>query len=313
MYGIESYIAVPFRRRDGRLFGVLCALDSRLSEHTDEILALFTTLADLIAFELEADEQQRALTAAAEQAQAVAATREQFLGSVAHDLKNPLTVILGHAGWMKRLALRSDSVPHSRLLRSAEAIEQVVARMTTSIDDVMDLTRLQLTRSLDLHREPTDLGALVREVAAEQRQTATRHVIVVEGVESLVGKWDRARLIRVIQNLLGNAVRYSPSGGHITISVDSIVETGNHRALLRVADQGIGIPAAELPSIFEQFRRGSNVIGVVDGTGVGLFSVRQIVELHGGHITVESREGHGSTFSVELPLGEIQIGDHRCL
>jgi signal transduction histidine kinase len=301
LYGIESYIAVPLRRRDGDQFGVLCALDPLPAELTEGAFTVFHLLADLIAFELEADEQQRHQAAAVEYAHQEATVRDQFLASLAHDLKNPLTSIFGYAGLVKRLAERGGSIPADQLSTSVEQIRHSAARMAASIDELLDLTRLQLHRALELHREPTDVVALVREVAAEQPLTE-RHCLRVDGVASLVGMWDRARLTRVMQNLIGNAVRYSPDGGVLTVTIDQDAGPSGDRAVVRVVDQGVGIPPADLPHIFDQFRRGSNVIGRVDGTGVGLFSVRQIVEQHGGAVTVDSHEGQGSTFTISLPL-----------
>jgi signal transduction histidine kinase len=301
LYGIESYIAVPFRRRDGTMFGVLCALDSQSSTLTEEVFGLFNLLADLIAFELEAAEQEQANAVAAEEAVQTVIQRDQFLSAIAHDLKNPLTVIRGHASLMQRLALRDQNITSERVRISTQAINHMTDRMLTAIDEVMDLTHMQLNRSLDLKLASTDLGLLVREVAAEQQTSAHRR-IEVQGVESLVGEWDEARLNRVVQNLVGNALRYSPDGSIVTVTIARQSGPDGDHAVVRVVDQGVGIPDADLPHIFEQFRRGSNVINRIAGSGVGLFSVRQIVEQHGGTITAESREGQGSTFTVRLPL-----------
>jgi len=107
-------------------------------------------------------------------------------------------------------------------------------------------------------------------------------------------------LERVLDNLLSNAVKYSPAGGDITVQVSR--ETGSGFAVLTVADQGLGIPVDDLPYVFERFRRGTNVVGQIAGTGIGLAAVRQVVEQHGGRVTVTSQQGHGSTFTVRLPL-----------
>ena len=307
MYGIESYIAVPLKRRNGETFGVLCALDPEPADLTEEIFVIFSLLADLIAFEMEADERQQRQAAAAEQARHEATLRDQFLSTVAHDLKNPLTSIHGYAALVQRMAQRDSPLPAERLRTSLGHIQRSAARMAASIDELMDLTRLQLDRSLELHREPTDLAVLVREVAAEQQQATDEHRISVEGVTSLVGSWDRARIARVIQNLIGNAVRYSPEGGQITVTVErqpapDDAGQADAWAVVRIADQGVGIPADDLPRIFEQFHRGANVVDRVSGSGIGLFSVRQIVEQHGGRVAVESREGQGSTFTISLPI-----------
>jgi len=105
---------------------------------------------------------------------------------------------------------------------------------------------------------------------------------------------------RVLGNLVSNALAYSPRGGAVTVTVD---RERDEWAILQVSDHGLGIPATDLPHIFERFHRGGNVAGRIAGSGIGLAAVRQIVEQHGGTITVESREGKGSTFTVRLPLG----------
>jgi signal transduction histidine kinase len=123
----------------------------------------------------------------------------------------------------------------------------------------------------------------------------------VEAAEDeLVGLWDTMRLARVLGNLLDNAIKYSPAGGTITVALGRDERAEGAWAMLAVRDQGMGIPAADLPHIFERFHRGSNVVGRI--AGIGLATARQIVEQHGGTITVESRPNKGSTFTVRLPL-----------
>src|SRR5262249_14012287 len=128
--------------------------------------------------------------------------------------------------------------------------------------------------------------------------------IAVDGPARLIGSWDAVRLERVLTNLVGNAIKYSPDGGPVAIELASEVdEQARGWAVIRVRDQGVGIPALDRPHVFERFRRGANVERHIAGTGIGLFGSRQIVEQHGGTISVESEEGVGSTFTVRLPLG----------
>src|SRR5262249_40316336 len=121
-------------------------------------------------------------------------------------------------------------------------------------------------------------------------------------VDALIGDWDPVRLERVIANLLDNAIKYSPNGGTIVVTIRRDESAGRPGATLAVADQGIGIPAEDVPHVFERFHRGQNVVGRFAGTGFGLAIARQIVEQHGGSITVASVEGAGTTFSIWLPL-----------
>jgi signal transduction histidine kinase len=139
----------------------------------------------------------------------------------------------------------------------------------------------------------------VRRVADEQQRATDRHEIRLESAESRIdGTWDEARLERVVTNLIANAVKYSPDGGTVRVSLAH--EEGS--AVLAVQDQGIGIPAADVPRIFDRFFRARNATGRFAGSGIGLGSVLQIVQAHGGRIDVQSREGEGSTFVVRLPL-----------
>ena len=113
-----------------------------------------------------------------------------------------------------------------------------------------------------------------------------------------MGDWDARRLERVVENLLSNGVKYSPAGGDITVSV----QRQDGSAVVSVRDRGIGIPAADLPHMFERFRRAANVLGRIDGTGIGLSAAAHIVKQHGGSIDLESEEGEGTVVTVHLPL-----------
>jgi signal transduction histidine kinase len=172
----------------------------------------------------------------------------------------------------------------------------------TLIDELMDMAHLRAGLSLGLRLEPVDIVALAAEAAAAARQRSFRHVIRVEGESpTLIGHWDRARLERVLTNLLDSAVKYSPDGSEVIVRVGCEEDASGVWAVLAVADRGVGIPAADLSRIFERFQRGGNVAEIA-GAGVGLAGARQIVTQHGGTITVASEEGVGSTFTVRLPL-----------
>lgn len=236
--------------------------------------------------------------------------REAFVDAAAHDLKTPLTSLRGQAQLLLRRARREQSVGIEILEPRLVEIDAAASRMVTVIDEMLDAAHLRAERSLDLRLGPTDLVALADATAADVRQSTRRHAIHLEtDQESLVGMWDHIRLRRVLGNLLGNAIKYSPDGGDIVVRITcESGENGADHAVLSVADEGIGIPAEDLQRIFQRFRRGGNA-SRIPGTGIGLAGTKQIVEQHGGTLTVTSEEGYGSVFVVRLPLAPVLSSD----
>lgn len=233
------------------------------------------------------------------QARRAVHVRDEFLATAAHDLKTPLTAIKGHAQLLARRIDRVQGDEGPRLREGLRQIDASAAKMLGMLDELLDLARLQVGQQLELHCLPTDLVALTRFAAAEHQQAAPAHTIVFRSdAPALVGFWDPVRLERVIDNLINNAAKYSPQGGEITVEIVREASA----AILRVRDQGIGIPATDLPHVFERFRRGSNATNISVGMGIGLAGVRETVERHGGTVAVESQEGEGTIVIVRLPL-----------
>ncbi len=225
--------------------------------------------------------------------------KDEFLAATSHDLKSPLTAIKMRAQLLQRRAAGLESPEAEAIAEGLVAIDKATSRLTSTIDALLDVACLQMDRPLDLDRGPTNLGEVARQVAADLQAGTERHEIRVVGEDQLVGNWDRARLERVITNLIGNAIKYSPNGGPVTLTLE---RDGEDWGTLHVCDEGLGIPSTELPRIFERFYRGSNVATKIEGTGIGLAGAYQIVAQHGGTLTAESREGEGSTFTLRLPL-----------
>lgn len=236
--------------------------------------------------------------------QATLQTRDEVFDMIAHDLKNPLTVIIGTVQLLQRRLQQSEGLPGEAIV--SRRLEQVAAsaiQMRTMINDLLDLAKLRADQPLELSYERTDLVALLRRAAAEYQHTSSRHRIRIHtSLRELNGMWDASRLERVVANLLSNAIKYSPNGGAVTLRLIRDEREGGAWAVLSVQDEGIGIPETDLPHIFERFSRGRNAGGRIGGSGVGLTSASSIVEQHGGSIAVESAEGHGSTFTVSLPI-----------
>ncbi len=181
-------------------------------------------------------------------------------------------------------------------------VEASTVKMNGMVEDLLDIAKLQAGQKLDLDIRPVQLIALVEQVRAELQETTRRHRIIVEApTQEVIVRGDRIRLDRVFTNLLSNAIKYSPMGGQIAVEI--VLEEGEERwwVVLSIQDQGVGIPAEDQPYIFEPFYRAGNVAGQVQGTGVGLASVAQVISQHGGTIAISSVEGQGSTFIVRLP------------
>jgi PAS domain S-box-containing protein len=236
--------------------------------------------------------------------------RDEFLSSVSHDLKSPLTAIKGRAQLIRRRLARGEvSGTSAWTSEGLDQIDDTATNMTTLINELLEVAHLQIGQPLELDRRPTDLVRLVQQRVAEYGQVSEGHRIdLVTELATLFGDWDARRLDRVLSNLIGNATKFSPEGGRVTLRLTREETPDGPVAVLSVQDEGIGIPSADLPHIFERFHRAGNVVGRITGTGLGLYGVKRIVEQHGGTIQAESEEGLGSTFTVRLPLSQRRPG-----
>jgi PAS domain S-box-containing protein len=221
------------------------------------------------------------------------------VATLSHDLKNPLAAIKAHAQLLARRTWQLQQPQGAAFAEGLDAIDGAVEKTLVLLDDLLDAAQLQAGQSLQLERQEVDLLALLARVVQEQQATATPQQLVLEAeLPALRGAWDPLRLERVFENLLSNAIKYSPASSAIVVRVAREADA----ACVTVADSGIGIPAADVSHVFDWFYRGSNVGEQQPGTGIGLAGARQIVELHGGSISVASTEGQGTTFTVQLPL-----------
>ena len=229
--------------------------------------------------------------------------RDEVVGTISHDLRNPLTALIGMTQILQRRAESLTEDDRTRMVDGLGWMLQTAHRMNRQINGLLDVTRLRMERPLELERSPVDLVALLTRQLAEYQQTTERHTLRLESAEqALIGQVDDARLERAIANVLSNALKYSPGGGTISVSLTQSDEASGTWATIRIADQGVGIPPDDLPRIFERYFRASNVAVRVTGTGLGLFGVRQIVEQHGGSIAIESALGEGTTVTIRVPL-----------
>jgi signal transduction histidine kinase len=170
--------------------------------------------------------------------------------------------------------------------------------MLATVNEISDVAQLQMGGSVELALRPVDVAALVQAAAGIVADAGGRDAapVFVKAPEGVVVEADQPRLERVLQNIIGNAVKYSLQATPVCVEVEACEQW----VTIRVRDQGVGIPSDELPHIFRRFYRASTSTGV-SGTGIGLAGSKTIVEQHGGQIAVESATGHGTTVTISLP------------
>jgi len=220
--------------------------------------------------------------------------RDQYIHTVSHDLRAPLTIIMGQAQLLRGTLERARL--NGRELRSADAIVTASRRMNLMIQDLVDSARME-SRQLLLERQPTDLKAYVTDLLERAKPLLdTRRVRVAMPSDLPPVLADPNRLERILVNLLSNALKYSPVETEVLVTAERV----DGEIEIDVTDHGVGIPERDLPRIFDRFYRASGGYGA-EGLGLGLYITRMLVEAHHGRIWVESRVGKGSSFHFTLP------------
>ncbi len=285
--GLKSYICVPLTGRDGT-FGALTLVtaESRRS-YNETDLAFAEELARRASLAVE---NARLFT----DAQGAVRAREDVLAFVSHDLKNPLTSIVMNATLLKRST--PDDASGEKLRRHTDMIVRAADRMNRLVHDLLDWASLRAGR-LRLAAKDVDVGAALAEAASLLQPVAAlkQQTLTIDAAPEIVVGADRDRLLRVLSNLIGNALKYTPEKGSITVRA----ELTGQEVIVSVIDTGPGIKEDELPHVFDRYFR-AKAAGA-EGTGLGLAIAKGIVEAHGGRIWVESRFGEGSLFAFSLP------------
>jgi two-component system OmpR family sensor kinase len=222
--------------------------------------------------------------------------QRNFVSMASHEFRTPITIIDGHA---QRLMWTRDQLSGSALVERARKIRNAVRRMTHLIQNTIDSMRIiDADFKLYFHPSTLDMASLLQEVCQLHREIAPQaQILATLRPETVPIRGDANLLFQVFSNLLSNAIKYSPAGMLINV----VLARSEAAAVICVQDHGIGIPEADRGRLFERYYRGSNTAGIV-GTGVGLYFVKTVIELHGGGISIESSEGAGSRFTVRLPL-----------
>jgi PAS domain S-box-containing protein len=220
--------------------------------------------------------------------------RREFVHTVSHDLRSPLTSVIGYSELVERAGPLNDDQREF-----VGRIQDSIQHITSLINDLLDLGKIEA--GMDTRRELVPLEGILRytldmlqgQIKSKQLNVQTR---IASPLPPLRG--NPVRLRQVLDNVVGNAIKYSHPGGEILVSLHS----EENQVILQVTDHGVGIPAGDQPHIFDKFYRGTNINSEVEGSGLGLAIVKHIVENHQGRIWVESTEGKGSSFFVVLPV-----------
>ncbi len=221
----------------------------------------------------------------------------RFSSMVSHEFRTPLSVILSSAGLLKAY---SDRLPPERKEAKLFDIENQVHRLVSMLDKILALSRAE-SIAVEMNRKPTDLTVMCQEIVTEIQQTTTSHTIEISvSGENRLLALDPDLMGDVIRNLLTNAVKYSPAGGSVQLRLTYEAEY----VTLQVTDSGIGVPEEDLGRLFETFHRAKNVRDI-SGTGLGLAIVKSAVLAHNGTVSVDSKLGVGTTFTIVLPVMEL--------
>ena len=226
--------------------------------------------------------------------------KSDFVSTVSHELRTPLTSIKAYTATLRRDDVEFDDHTREDFLG---VVEEETDRLTRLISDLLDVSRIE-SGKLELKRRDFDIAKLVRIVTDKMRSQSLKHAINLDAPSSISQvNADPDKIEQVITNLVDNALKYSPSGGVVTVTLKS----HPRKVEFSVNDQGVGIPEDHLPYIFEKFHRVDNqATREIGGTGLGLYVSKSIIEAHGGTIWAESRPDEGSTFHFTLPLSARQ-------
>lgn len=295
---LASLLILPLRTRREMIGALLIAANDPDRAMTDDKLPLAEVLAERAALAIENAKLYTEQVDARRKVENLSRLKDEFLSIASHELRTPVTSIKGYTQLAKMLIKEGDLNTSEEYLDIA--LDQI-ERMSRLILELLDVSRIETGR-LEIRRESIGWVNFVRDVVHRHHAAFRDRRFHIEAPdESRYVSGDRDRLEQVLGNLLENAVKYSPDGADVHVTVEMRGDT----IVTAVRDHGIGIPADEISLVFERFHRGRQVSSTnYGGLGLGLYITRQIVERHGGLIWVESREGEGTTFSFSLPITE---------
>ena len=293
-----SLVAVPLLVR-GEVVGVLEALNKKDNAHyTEEDLTILETLAALAAQAIQNVSLQRKVRATGIELAELERLKTDFIAIASHELRTPLGLILGHATFLREMAGEQYGEQLDIIIRNA-------AKLKTIVENLSDVDNIQ-NGAARVRNQAVSLRKIIDEVIATFQDEANSKNIALQsdgGQSPFHLDADGVKLSIALSNLVKNALQFTESGGHVAINVQE--DAGYYK--VTVTDNGIGIPARDLPRVFERFFQvETHLTRRYGGMGLGLAVAKAMIDLHGGRIWADSEEGKGSTFTFLLPTGQTQ-------
>jgi len=293
--GLRTLLAAPLLEREGQAAGLLMLAEKPNAAFTADDETVLTQLAQMASVAVQNARLYR-------EAQDANRAKDDFLATLAHELRTPMTGILG---WVQML--KSDGMEQTDVAAAIEMIESSTRVQARLVEDLLDVSRI-IAGKLRVDLAPVELRPVVEAVVEMfHARAAERNIVIETAIEerplSVFG--DETRLHQVIWNLLSNAIKFTPEGGRVSVAL----HCSESKAILRVSDTGQGISPEFLPYVFERFRQFDNTtVRQQAGLGLGLAIVRHLVTLHGGQVSVASDGiGSGTTFTITLPLLAVRV------
>lgn len=285
--GVVAYAGIPLVTPEGKALGTCCVLDFKPRKWTKDEIEILTELASSVMTEIN-------LRTVAAQLQRELEYKDAFIGIASHELKTPITSLKAHTQILQKKVAADGN---KEVLNCLAKIDNQLSKLNILVSDLLDVTKIERGQ-LQLEKKTFNLVELTQELIEDIQKISEKHTIIFEENDIVMLRADRERIGQVISNLIANAIKYSPKGDKVIVTITQ--QVGSIR--MSVQDFGVGIEIDSSSKIFERFYRvtGSSE-HTFPGLGLGLYISKEIIKRHNGEIWVESIIGRGSTFFFSLP------------
>jgi signal transduction histidine kinase len=289
---------VPLTAR-GRAFGAIAFCSTTPNRFTNDDLSLAQELAHRASLAIDNAQLYETERLAVSEAESAVRNRDEFLSVAAHELKTPVTSVLGFSQMLLRQIDKGQMPDEQRLTHVLKNLESQNQKLAQLINQLLDISRIN-GGQLVVDPKPTNITTLVKNVAQMAQENTSKHQIIINSVADYTLSIDPIRIEQVMTNLIDNAIKYSPDGGPIRIDIGAV-----DPATLEIAvtDQGVGVPTDQRQNLFQKFYR-ADTGRYFQGIGLGLYICRQIVELHSGVLSAEFPNTGGTRMVICLPLSQ---------